>query len=322
VSKNVIEYRCLLISPGDVAEERDAISAAVVQWNAQIGSVLGARIELVRWETHSVPDASAPPQEVLNQQIVDDCDFGIAIFSGRLGTPTTTSLSGSVEEIDRLRERGARLLVYFSTAPIPQSDLKDDQYAKLADYRDKLRSEGLSGEFQDVSDLEKQILLHLTSVVAWLLEKDRGQPSPDGTTQATPVLTAPVPDVRVVVFPAETYPPTRGIKHLLGIHVQNHSPAVVFISGISIMLKGNRGLLLYRDAITGAEQSRRSLRPGESFRWSANCDDLLRDYSIDDIDGVVVHDDIGRQFREANGTLQTIFKKWLLEDQEKSETSK
>ena len=120
MARTVVEYRCLLISPSDVDAERAAISEVVGEWNAQVGSVLGARVHLVRWETHSVPDAAAPPQEALNRQIVDESDFGLAVFWGRLGSPTGSHLSGSIEEIDRLRARGARVLLYFSTSPIPK----------------------------------------------------------------------------------------------------------------------------------------------------------------------------------------------------------
>lgn len=31
--QQIIEYRCLLISPGDVTEERDALTKLVNEWN-------------------------------------------------------------------------------------------------------------------------------------------------------------------------------------------------------------------------------------------------------------------------------------------------
>ena len=105
MSKQILEYRCLLISPSDVGEERDAVAAMIDHWNAPVGKGLNARVHLVRWETHGVPDGSAPPQEVLNRDIVDECDFGIAIFWTRPGSPTTTYVYGSIEEIDHLRPR-------------------------------------------------------------------------------------------------------------------------------------------------------------------------------------------------------------------------
>ena len=314
MSKQIIEYRCLLISPSDVDEERDAASAINEHWNALIGKGLDARVHLVRWETHGVPDVSAPPQEVLNRDIVDECDFGIAIFWTRLGSPTATHVSGSIEEIERLRQRGARVLVYMSSAPVPQERLRDDQYHRLRDFREQLGNEGLLGTYRDVADLREKLLLHTTTVIIGLLQKDRSQPSHGAATQAG-VLTAPKPDVRVVVFSAETIPRTSHTRRLLGIRIQNHSPVAVYMSGISILLTSGHGLLLVRDVITGALQSRVVLRPGESYRWSTDGDKLLREYSPKDVVGVVAQDDIGREFRESEGTLRKILDKWVQEDQ-------
>ena len=313
MSKRTIEYRCLLISPSDVDEERAAVADMIDRWNAQVGESHDASVRLVMWETHAVPDVSAPAQEVLNRDIVDECDFGIAVFWTRLGSPTTIHESGSIEEIERLRQRGARVLVYMSSAPIPQERLKDDQYHRLSEFRKRLRNEGLLGTYHNVADLREQILLHTTTVIIDLLQKDRGQPSPDAATQ-TGVLTAPKPDVRVIVFAAETIPPTSGIRHLLGIRIQNHSPVAVYMSGISILLTSGHGLLLVRDVVTGAQQSRVVLRPGESYQWSTDGDSLLRDYSPEDVVGIVAHDDIGREFRESEGTLRKILDEWVQED--------
>src|SRR5205807_8690783 len=94
----IVEYRCLLVSPSDVLEERNALTQMVNLWNAQIGRGLNVRVELVRWESHSTPDLSGPPQAVLNQQLLESCDIGIAIFWSRIGSPTDTNESGSVEE--------------------------------------------------------------------------------------------------------------------------------------------------------------------------------------------------------------------------------
>src|SRR5687767_4662115 len=100
MSRSLTEYQCLLISPGDVTQERDAVSEVVAHWNGQIGKALGCRVELVKWETHETPDASDEPQKILNGQFVDTCDLGIAAFWARIGSSTTTHPSGSAEEID------------------------------------------------------------------------------------------------------------------------------------------------------------------------------------------------------------------------------
>jgi hypothetical protein len=168
-----LEYRCLLISPSDVSSERDAVTEILAKWNAQIGTALGVRIELVKWESHSTPDLSGPPQEVLNKQLLPDCDFAVAIFWSRLGTPTENYESGSVEEIDKLLQKGKRVLVYFNTSPIPQEKLDDDQFERLQKVKKRFREQGLLSTYENAEELKIDIQNHLTSVVNSLLSKDR-----------------------------------------------------------------------------------------------------------------------------------------------------
>jgi hypothetical protein len=309
MARTVIEYRCLLISPGDVDAERAAISEVVQQWNAQVGDALGARVNLVRRETHSVPDVSASPQAVLNRQIVDESDFAIAVFWGRLGTPTGSHMSGSIEEIDQLRTRGARVLIYFSSAPIPQDTLRDDQFLRLQEFKSGIQQAGLLGSYNDISDLREQALLHLTSVVAGLLQRDRVQPSPAESNQV--VLTAPRPDVRVIAYSAEVMP-RQGPNRILRVVVQNHSPIVVFVANISIALRTGTMLMAPRDVITGEFQSRRPLQPGESYALNMDGDALLAGdrYSPEDILYVVVTDDVGREYRSSEESMQAVLKQF------------
>src|SRR5690242_18268481 len=127
--RSIQEYRCLLISPADLTNEREAVKNLIARWNAEIGGLFSTRIEAVGWELDAVPDAAAPAQTVLNRQIVDSADFGIALFWTRLGTPTQHGRSGSVEEIERLLAKNARVLVYFSSAPIAPSLVNSEQLA-------------------------------------------------------------------------------------------------------------------------------------------------------------------------------------------------
>src|SRR5690349_774192 len=113
--QNVTVYRCMVISPSDVQEERDAIADVIDQWNGTVGRELNIRVEAVRWEQHGVPDLAARGQQVINKQLVDSADFGVAVFWAKLGTPTGGHESGSAEEIARLLSRGARVLVYRKT---------------------------------------------------------------------------------------------------------------------------------------------------------------------------------------------------------------
>src|SRR5439155_4709957 len=171
--KGLLVYGCLVISPSDVCDARDAQEKAIHDWNAQVGPGLDARVDPVRWESHSRPEMGAAPQDVLNRQMVDKADFGVALFWTKLGTPTKGHESGSVEEIERLLQRGARVMVYFCTAPVPQSALKTEkdreQYARLQKLRERYQQEGLLSTYGNLDELRRVFPLHLTGLVNELL---------------------------------------------------------------------------------------------------------------------------------------------------------
>jgi hypothetical protein len=306
--RNVIEYRCLLISPSDVREERDALTGAVNHWNAQIGDALGTRLELVRWESHSAPDLSGSPQEKINEQLLDDCDFAIALFWYRLGTPTKEYESGSLEEIDKFRRRGKRILIYFSSKPIPQDTLDMDQLKRLKEVKQKLQSEGLLGSYSDITNLKEQIQLHLTKIVSDLLSRDRADISQIGGIQ---VVSLPKPDVRVKVKGGFVQPPYGEVQDIIIIEVQNHSSMTVFLGNVSIKLKGERQLLVPRDAMTGEYQRRRELRPGEKFSFNIFPSVIAEQVDPDEVLCAKVSDDIERTYESDPKDIQSLLKSVL-----------
>ncbi len=290
--KEILEYRCLLISPGDVQEERSGLADSVAHWNAQVGDALGARVELIRSEIHSAPDMSAPPQEVLNAQIVEDCDFAIAVFWYRLGT-----------QIEKLRESGKRVLIYFSSRAIPQGALDTDQFQRLQEVKNKYQQQGLLGSYSDTKNLQQQFILHLTKVITELLSKDRSNVSRFRELQPT---TLPKPDIRVKVNGGFVKMPIGEVEDVLIIEVQNHSPMTVFLGNVQIKLKGNRILFPPSDAITKEYQKRRELRPGERFSFNILPGTIVDKVPIDDVICAVVSDDIERTYESEQGSIQSL----------------
>lgn len=265
------EYRCILISPSDVQAEREAVSEVVQNWNAQVGRALGARIELERWESHATPDLAAPPQEVLNRQLLPECDFAIALFWSRLGTPTQHYRSGSDEEIRKLLEAGVRVLVHFSRSPIPQENLQTDQYSRLQVLRSELELKGLVGYYDSVANLREQVLLHMTSVVTTLLETSIEARVSVPTDQ---VLTATKPDLRVASAPAFAARPGESPQSILSVTIKNHSPVPVFVTGVLIELADGRNLFPKWDSLTHQSNSRRRVDPGDGFDFNFAPEDL------------------------------------------------
>jgi len=121
MARNTIVFRVLIASPSDVARERKVLAQSFERWNAAHSASMGVMLEPIQWETHAHPAVGDYPQGIINRQIVDDSDIVVGVFWSRLGTPTPVAASGTVEEIERLRARGKRVLLYFSSADLPQN---------------------------------------------------------------------------------------------------------------------------------------------------------------------------------------------------------
>lgn len=93
---NVIKV--MIASPGDVSHERQIAQEVINEWNAINSQERRLVLLPVAWETHSAPAMGDRAQEIINQQLVRECDMLVAMFWTRIGTPTGKSPSGSVEE--------------------------------------------------------------------------------------------------------------------------------------------------------------------------------------------------------------------------------
>src|SRR4026209_2293015 len=102
----------LVASPGDVPDERETVPRVCARWNDCHDY---ATLHALMWETASTPEMGDHPQHVLDRQLIEKGDLLIAILWSRLGTPTPTAKSGTVEEIrEFIKHKGpARVMVYF-----------------------------------------------------------------------------------------------------------------------------------------------------------------------------------------------------------------
>lgn len=303
--KNVLEYKCLMISPSDVEEERNALTELVGNWNAQIGKALDARLDLVRYESHATPEMGAEAQAVLNNQIVDSCDFGVALFWSRLGTPTRQFESGSVEEVRKLINRSARVLVYFSQRAIPKDIFDIAQLTKLEEFRKEIEKEGFLGKYSDIHNLREQVLLHITSVMVNLISKDRHSIGQLGNITT---ISQQKPDIRIKTTLGFISTPA-GVKDVFIIEIQNHSPMVVFTGIVEIKLKNKYKIVVPTDSVTGEYQRRRELRSGEKFSFHILPEKLFDQVAPDEISHVIVADDIDRTYESETEQLQ-----WVLNE--------
>jgi hypothetical protein len=173
----------LIASPGDVLASRDAVEDVIKSWNRDHADSQRTVLLPMRWETDAVPEIGDNPQAILNRQLVDRADIVIALFHTRLGTPTESAKSGTVEEIERAHERGVPVHVYFSEMPLPANvDLDDVQ--RVRDLRADLGPRGLYMRFISNDELMAFVRTALERDVRHLVGSDPAS-SPEGDSRST-----------------------------------------------------------------------------------------------------------------------------------------
>jgi hypothetical protein len=161
-------YRVMIGSPSDLAEERQAATDAVNEWNAQHADAEGVVLLPVKWETHALPTSGVRPQSAINDQLVDRCDILVGMFWTKLGTSTGIAASGTVEEIDRFVSDGKPTMLYFSGRKVSKAKLDPKQSAKLKKFKAATYKKALVGSFDSAASLKRVLLRDLTRQVRML----------------------------------------------------------------------------------------------------------------------------------------------------------
>lgn len=143
---NLEMVRVVVLSPGDVAEERETVALVVEELNRQVARSHGCQLSLWRWETDARSGMHiAGPQGLIDERMeIGDCDVAIAIFWNRFGTPTGDAQSGTEHELrrawDAWRENGRPdVIVYFCQRPwFPADAAESDQLHRVMTFRGEL----------------------------------------------------------------------------------------------------------------------------------------------------------------------------------------
>ena len=106
--------KVMIASPSDVLEERRVIREAIDVWNTINADDRKIVLMPLGWETHSSPEMGDRPQAIINEQLLKDADLLVAVFWTRLGSPTGTAPSGTVEEIEKHLAASKPAMIYFS----------------------------------------------------------------------------------------------------------------------------------------------------------------------------------------------------------------
>lgn len=161
MSYNASVFNVMIASPGDVASERTIIRDVIHEWNAVHSQTRKIVLLPIGWESHSSPEMSGPPQEIINNQVVDKCDLLVGVFWTRIGTPTSEYASGTVEEIERHIESGKPAMLYFSSQPVVIESVDLDQFAELKKFKESCQQRGLYETYDSHADFKQKFYRHL-----------------------------------------------------------------------------------------------------------------------------------------------------------------
>jgi nucleoside 2-deoxyribosyltransferase len=148
-------YTVLIASPN--MPERQLVQKAIWEWNIHNSKSLDIVLLPVMWETHAAPQLGEAAQDVVNKQIVDNCDMAIALFWDRIGSPTKDYDSGTIEEIERMIDQNKLVMLYFSDMPLKPSQTNPVNLSKVQEYQKHFWGRGLCGDFSSADELDRKL---------------------------------------------------------------------------------------------------------------------------------------------------------------------
>lgn len=160
--EGVAVYDLLISCPGDVNEYLELIKEAVDNFNKLYGSLNNIQVSVKHWSTDSFPESGDKPQELLNKQIVRNCDAAVAIFWTRFGTATDRYGSGTEEEIEEMLLAKKQVFMYFLDTPINPSEINEEQFAAVKNFKERYKDRGIFFTVKDKSEFKRHFTNHLT----------------------------------------------------------------------------------------------------------------------------------------------------------------
>lgn len=149
-------YQIMFGSPSDIKEEIQVAFQVLNHWNSLHSEQSKIVLLPLHWSISSYPAMGKHPQKILDEQVVEKSDLLICIFGTRLGSPTDTEISGSVEEIKEHRKTGKDVMVFFKRSVDDITSVDPQQLQSIKDFKESIKNDALWHEFNDTADFEKK----------------------------------------------------------------------------------------------------------------------------------------------------------------------
>jgi len=158
-------FQVMIASPSDVVEERKIAKEVIYKWNSTNSVEKKIVLLPVLWELDTSPKIGETPQTIINKQILESSDVLVVIFWNRIGTPTGTGISGTIEEVEKHVKSKKPAMLYFSKIPILAEDIDHNQHQALKEYKKRIQKESLYHEYSTVENFEKEFYHHLSLLI-------------------------------------------------------------------------------------------------------------------------------------------------------------
>ena len=141
-------YRIMIGAPSDIKEEVQIAKDVINEWN-YVHTELHHKVLLpLHWSISAYPNSGKHPQKIISEQVVDKSDLLICIFGSKLGTPTDTDISGSVEEINEHLKAGKDVMIFFRKNLEIESLDDMQQVEKLLKFKESIKGNALFEEYE------------------------------------------------------------------------------------------------------------------------------------------------------------------------------
>ena len=155
----------MIASPSDVQEERDEIRRILHDLNDINARAQQIVMLPVGWDTHSAPSLEGRAQDIINENILEHCDILIGVFWTRLGTPTGSEESGTVEEIKRHIGAGKPAMICFSEKLVAPAQLDNNQYRMVGEFKEWCKQTGIIWRYSTLDEFRESFRRQIQIII-------------------------------------------------------------------------------------------------------------------------------------------------------------
>lgn len=158
----IIERHNILLScPGDVHRLIPVVERTLHDFNESYTETQYLELYLKHWSRDMYPKSGGKPQDLINRDLIPNCDAAIAVFWCRYGTPEDKYRTGTVEEIEEMIRSGRQVFLYFSEESPSYEMARKGIDPRIAEFKERYKNQGIYWSFKNEDEFSRMLSKHL-----------------------------------------------------------------------------------------------------------------------------------------------------------------